>query len=260
MFASTAVSQARALADILNNNQSATSSATNTLHGRQATHEEELATLNSGKTILSNEELAAWNKNGVGKNPRILVATERTDPAFHSKEIIDIINGVKGVTNRKYTQITKEEYDALPNGQRWYKQATKQYFRVDVTNLSSSDFAGLYIITKHDGLPMRDILATKIPKLIHFSITGLGGTTYEPGVMKPNDLLDRIGDYIKQGLDPDMITVRIDPIVPGVTTPSMIENIVKRASELGIKRIRFSIMDAYGNTVRKMNALGYSFD
>lgn len=260
MFASTAVSQARALADILNNNQSVPSPALNTLHGRQATHEEELATLNSGKTILSNEELAVWNKNGVGKNPRILVATEKSDAAFHSKEIVDIINGVKSVTNRKYTVITKEEYDSLPRDQKWYKQATDQYFRVDTTSFSPSDFAGLYIITKHDGLPMRDILATKIPKLIHFSITGLGGTVYEPGVMKPNDLLDRIGDYIKQGLDPDMITVRIDPIVPGVTTPSMIENIVKRASELGIKRIRFSIMDAYKNTVNKMQSLGYNFD
>jgi hypothetical protein len=50
----------------------------------------------------------------------------------------------------------------------------------------------LYIITKHDGLPLKKILETKIPKIIHFSITGLGGTVWEPNVMKYNDMLDRI--------------------------------------------------------------------
>jgi hypothetical protein len=35
--------------------------------------------------------------------------------------------------------------------------------------------------------------------------------------MKYNDLLDRIAEYIKLGLDPNTITIRIDPIVPGET-------------------------------------------
>ena len=107
---------------------------------------------------------------------------------------------------------------------------------------------------------MKQLLESKIPKLIHFSITGLGGTEYEPGVMKPMDLLDKIGEYIQQGLDPDIITIRIDPIVPGVTTPRMIEEIIKKASSLGIKRIRFSIMDAYAHTVMEMSKLGYDFN
>jgi DNA repair photolyase len=107
---------------------------------------------------------------------------------------------------------------------------------------------------------MQKLLETKIPKLIHFSITGLGGTEYEPGVMKPDDLLDRIAEYIKMGLDPNSVTIRIDPIIPGVTTPGMIRNIIKRSSEMGIKRIRFSIMDAYPNTVASMSKLGYDFE
>ena len=107
---------------------------------------------------------------------------------------------------------------------------------------------------------MEKLLKTKIPKLIHFSITGLGGTKYEPGVMKPDDLLDRIEDYIKMGLDPKSVTIRIDPIVPGVTTPNMIKNIVRRASEMGITRIRFSVMDAYPNTVVGLSKIEYDFD
>jgi DNA repair photolyase len=75
--------------------------------------------------------------------------------------------------------------------------------------------------------------------------------------MKPMDLLDRIEDYIKMGLDPNTVTIRIDPIVPGVTTPRMIRNIIHRAYSMGIKRIRFSIMDAYPNTVESLSKLGY---
>ena len=199
---------------------------------------EDKQVLNSKKTILSNEELAVWNEAGVGENPRILVASERTDPAFHVKQILDILDGKETV-------------------QQWGVVNGK---RAVVGNVSGKDFAGLYLITKHDGLPMQKLLETKIPKLIHFSITGLGGTEYEPGVMKPDDLLDRIAEYIKMGLDPNTVTVRIDPIIPGVTTPGMIRNIIKRSSEMGIKRIRFSIMDAYPNTVTSMSKLGYDFE
>jgi hypothetical protein len=95
-----------------------------------------------------------WNEAGVGEHPRILVASERTDPAFHVQQILDILDG---------------------------KQSVKEWGIVDgkrvvVGDVSGKDFAGLYLITKHDGLPMEKLLKTKIPKLIHFSITGLGGT------------------------------------------------------------------------------------
>lgn len=194
--------------------------------------------ISSEKTILSNEELKYWNKNGLGSMPRILVGSERTDPAFHVNQILDILDGKTTVT----------EWGVV-NGKR-----------TAIGQLSGKDFAGLYLITKHDGIPMLKLLQTKIPKLIHFSITGLGGTKWEPGVMKYNDLLDRIEDYIKQGLDPECITIRIDPIVPGVTKKEDIENIVKRASGMGINRIRFSIMDAYTNTQTAMKNLGYNFE
>lgn len=195
------------------------------------TAEESKKVLESDKTILSNDELKYWNEQGVGKNPRILVASEHTDPAFHVKEILDVINGKKSVLT-------------------WNKK----------NQFTGHDFAGLYLITKHDGLPMQQILETKIPKLIHFSITGLGNTKYEPGVMKYNDLLDRIQDYIAQGLDPNCVTIRIDPIIPGVTKKEDIENIVRRASEMGIKRIRFSILDLYPSIIDKLKEFNYDLD
>lgn len=194
------------------------------------TYKENVATLESDKTILSNEEILKLRPfTGNDKAPRIAVASEHTDPVFFAKKIKDFFEGKTSVQPRFGYPITAKDIDAL------------------------------YIITKHDGLPLRDILSIKIPKIIHFSITGLGGTKYEPGVMPYNELLDRIGDYIKQGLDPSMVTVRIDPIVPGVTSQHIIENIIKRASSMGIKNIRFSIMDFYATTAQFTEANGFDY-
>ena len=194
------------------------------------TYKENVATLESDKTILSNEEILKLRPfTGNNKAPRIAVASEHTDPVFFAKKIKDFFEGKTSVQPRFGQPITAKDIDAL------------------------------YIITKHDGLPLRDILSIKIPKIIHFSITGLGGTKYEPGVMPYNELLDRIGDYIKQGLDPSMVTVRIDPIVPGVTPKHVIENIIKRASSMGIKNIRFSIMDFYATTAQFTEANGFDY-
>ena len=199
--------------------------------GRYAGVGESTSAIESPRTILSNEELKLWNSQGLGPAPRILAASEHTDPAFHVQKILDIIEGRETVKDK--------------NG--------------NDTGLTGKDFAGLYLVTKHDGLPMRRLLETKIPKLIHFSITTLGGTEYEPGVMKYNDLLDRIGEYIKMGLDPQAVTIRIDPVVPGVTRIEDVEEVIRRASEMGIKRVRFSVIDMYANTVKHLRELGYDF-
>mgnify|MGYP001576122452 FL=1 len=194
------------------------------------TYKENVATLESDKTILSNEEILKLRPfTGNDKAPRIAVASEHTDPAFFAKNIKDFFDGKTSVKRRFGDPITAKDIDAL------------------------------YIITKHDGIPLRTILSIKIPKIIHFSITGMGGTKYEPGVMPYNELLDRIGDYIKQGLDPSMVTVRIDPIIPGVTPRHVIENIIKRASSMGIKNIRFSVMDFYSTTAQFTEAAGFDY-
>lgn len=194
------------------------------------TYKENIETLESDKTILSNEEILKLRPfTGNDKAPRIAVASEHTDPVFFAKKIKDFFDG---------------------------KTSAQPCFGKPIT---AKDIDALYIITKHDGLPLRDILSIKIPKIIHFSITGLGGTKYEPGVMPYNELLDRIGDYIKQGLDPSMVTVRIDPIVPGVTPKHVIEDIIKRASSMGIKNIRFSIMDFYSTTAQFTEANGFDY-
>lgn len=193
-------------------------------------------TINSMNSNDNPEFTAADNtlKRILGGNPlKVVMASEHTDPAFHSKRVCDVIN----------------EELKKPSSQRKYHM--------------------LQIMTKHDGLPLLNMLELNIPKSVHFSISSLGGTQYEPGVMKMDDLLDRIEQFIKDGkLNPNTTTIRIDPIIPGVTTPKDVAHIMERASKMGIRSIKMSIMDSYGydesakkrGVMDNMIRLGYDFD
>lgn len=194
-------------------------------------YEQAQKTISSPNTILTNEEILALHPfTGSDTHPRIAVASEKTDPAFFAKQLEDFFSGKTTVQDYRGNTLTANDMDAM------------------------------YIITKHDGLPMRRILSIQKPKIIHFSITTLGGTKWEPGVMKWQDMIERVGKFIKQGLDPKMVTLRIDPIVPGVTQIKDVELLIKRASELGIKNVKFSVMDYYRTTSIFMKNLGYNYE
>lgn len=188
-------------------------------------------TISSPNTILTNEEILALHPfTGSDTHPRIAVASEKTDPAFFAKQLEDFFSGKTTVQDYRGNTLTANDMDAM------------------------------YIITKHDGLPMRRILSIQKPKIIHFSITTLGDTKWEPGVMKWQDMIERVGKFIKQGLDPKMVTLRIDPIIPGVTKIKDVEALIKRASELGITNVKFSVMDYYRTTSIFMKNLGYDYE
>lgn len=194
-------------------------------------YEQAQKTISSPNTILTNEEILALHPfTGSDTHPRIAVASEKTDPVFFAKDLEDFFSGKTTVKDRSGNTLTANDIDAL------------------------------YIITKHDGLPMRRILGIQKPKIIHFSITTLGNTKYEPGVMKWQDMIERVGKFIKQGLDPNMVTLRVDPIVPDVTQIKDVDALIKRASEFGIKNVRFSVMDYYRTTSIFMKNLGYNYE
>lgn len=194
-------------------------------------YEQAQKTISSPNTILTNEEILALHPfTGSDTHPRIAVASEKTDPVFFAKYLEDFFSGKITVKDRSGNTLTANDIDAL------------------------------YIITKHDGLPMRRILSIQKPKIIHFSITTLGNTKYEPGVMKWQDMIERVGKFIKQGLDPNMVTLRVDPIVPGITKINEVDALIKRASEFGIKNVRFSVMDYYRTTSIFMKNLGYDYE
>lgn len=145
-------------------------------------------------------------------------ASRRTDPVFFTEELINQL----------------KENAKLPFGD------PKRFYAMEIWS-------------KHDGLPMVDLINAcikyRVAPINSFSISTLGGTSLEPGVMKPNDLLDAIEALIKDGkINPETTTIRIDPLVPGVTKLEDIENVVKRGKELGITKFVSSVMQSYGFT------------
>ena len=105
--------------------------------------------------------------------------------------------------------------------------------------------------SKHDGLPIRDILEAcskyRVAPMVSFSITGLGGTALEGGVMKYQDMLKKVGELIENGtLNAVTTTIRIDPILPGVTDMEDIKKIVQTAKSFGIRKFVTSLVQSYG--------------
>ena len=174
--------------------------------------------LKGQESIFTSEEQAQIKKALNGKNLKVMSVSRKTDPAFFSNEIV-----------------------------KFLEENSKKPF-TDPTRVNAVE-----IWSKHDGMPIQDILDAckkyKVAPMMSFSITGLGGTSLEKGVMKYNDLLDRIEKLVKSGsLNPLTTTVRIDPILVGVTNIDDIRNIVNRAKKIGIKKFVTSLVQSYGYT------------
>ena len=153
---------------------------------------------------------------GEDKKLQVMSVSRMTDPVFFTKEIINFL---------------------AENAKKPFTDAS----RVNAIEIWS----------KHDGIPMQELLKAckkyKVAPMVSFSITGLGDTTLERGVMKYNDLLDRIEKYIKAGdLNPNTTTIRIDPILIGETNLDDIKAIVNRAKSMGIKKFVSSLVQSYG--------------
>lgn len=173
--------------------------------------------LNAVNPVFTKEEQEQIKKAlGEDKKLQVMSVSRMTDPVFFTKEIINFL---------------------AENAKKPFTDAS----RVNAIEIWS----------KHDGIPMQELLRAckkyKVAPMVSFSITGLGDTTLERGVMKYNDLLDRIEKYIKAGdLNPSTTTIRIDPILIGETNLDDIKAIVNRAKSMGIKKFVSSLVQSYG--------------
>lgn len=175
--------------------------------------ESALSTVNP---IFTQEEIRQIKQGLKGRNLRVMSVSRYTDPAFFAKEIIKFLeeNAKKPFTNPT---------------------------RVNAIELW----------TKHDGEPIQQILQAckkyKVAPMVSFSITTLGNTPLEQGVLEYNTLLDLIGKLIKSGdLDPRTTTIRIDPILPGYTNMDNIRDVVNKGKALGIRKYVTSLVQSYG--------------
>lgn len=172
--------------------------------------------LTDQEAFFSDDELQQIRKGLNGRNLQVMSVSRMTDPAFFSKRIVEFL---------------KE------NGQKPLDDPT----RVTAIELWS----------KHDGLPIKDILDAckkyRVAPMVSFSITGLGGTAIEGGVMKYQDMLERVGELINNGdLNAQTTTIRIDPILIGETNLEDVRNIVETAKSFGIKKFVTSLVQSYG--------------
>ena len=173
--------------------------------------------LDTVKPVFTEEEISKL-KQVFDKTGKLMIksVSRFTDPAFFANEIIKSL----------------EENDKIPFGD------TRRYYAMELW-------------TKHDGLPIQNILRAckqyKVAPMVSFSITSLGDTPLEKGVLKYDDLLDRIEQLIQAGdLDPRTTTVRLDPILVGYTNMEDIKKIVARCKSMGIRKFVTSLVQSYG--------------
>lgn len=166
--------------------------------------------------VFTEEEQAQITEATKDGKLQVMSVSRMTDPIFFTKEII-----------------------------KFLEENAKKPF-TDPTRVNAIE-----IWSKHDGMPMQDLLRAckkyKVAPMVSFSITGLGDTTLERGVMKYNDLIDRIEKLIQSGdLNPNTTTIRIDPILVGETNFEDVKTIVNRCKQIGIKKFVTSLVQSYG--------------
>lgn len=166
--------------------------------------------------VFTEEERAQITEATKDGKLQVMSVSRMTDPIFFAKEII-----------------------------KFLEENAKKPF-TDPTRVNAIE-----IWSKHDGMPMQDLLRAckkyKVAPMVSFSITSLGNTSLERGVMKYNDLIDRIQKLVQSGdLNPNTTTIRIDPILVGETNFEDVKVIVNRCKQIGIKKFVTSLVQSYG--------------
>lgn len=111
-------------------------------------------------------------------------------------------------------------------------------------------------LLEHDGLRKA---CGQYPLYIHFTITGMGGTRFEPNVPPRQEMTELLGPLLDYVGDPERIRIRFDPIVhlrlPDGSVFCNLENfdpIAAEAREHSIRDFSISWMDAYRKVVSRL--------
>ena len=131
---------------------------------------------------------------------------------------------------------------------------------------------GAIIISKSDSIELENALLKHSNKCIyHATCTGLGGTLIEPNVPPFRKKLDHIWRLIDQGFPKNQIIIRIDPLMPLSWIETMEKNlgvkdylltlkaILQFAEDVGINSIRYSYLDFYDSTIKRLSKLPFKF-
>lgn len=120
---------------------------------------------------------------------------------------------------------------------------------------------GNIIISKHvtdRNKNFLDLLLKNKEKIIlHVTCTGYGGSKMEPNVPKIEDVYNGVCKLIIQGFPVEQIVLRTDPIIPTEVGIDHVRRVWYYFKDTGIKRCRYSIIDMYKHTQKRiMEAYG----
>ncbi len=127
--------------------------------------------------------------------------------------------------------------------------------------LWSKDFSALL----EDRHGLRTQLGKYDQVYLLFTITGLGGTFIERGVLSPEKALAQVGPLAEAAGHPRRVSLRFDPVVwwngagQERTNLTYFETLAPRAAAEGITDIRFSLAQWYGKARRRAAKLGFDF-
>jgi DNA repair photolyase len=118
------------------------------------------------------------------------------------------------------------------------------------------DCNGVILITKHLSYNFIDEVA-RVNSIVHATITGLGGSIYEPNV--PNLSVSKLYfDKLIEKIGHERVILRIDPIIPTEDGIAKAINVYEQIHVKGGKRtrVRISFMDNYPHVKERFKRLG----
>jgi hypothetical protein len=127
--------------------------------------------------------------------------------------------------------------------------------------LWSKDFANL--TGNRHGL--QDLLRDYAQLVFHFTVTGLGGTSLEPGVPPPGEALRQLGLLVEIAGQPGRVSLRFDPVISWreagqeMTNLRGFADLAGEAASLGIRDIRFSFAQWYAKSRRRAARRGFDY-
>lgn len=130
--------------------------------------------------------------------------------------------------------------------------------------LHNSSYAGSILITKfgdNEAFQEKafDMLMFHKPCIIHFGVTGWGGSRMEPAISNPETMLSSIRTFLDKGFPAKNCVIRIDPIIPTEEGITNAVNTLRMAKAIlsDISRMRISIYDDYHASRAEMIRRGY---
>lgn len=121
-------------------------------------------------------------------------------------------------------------------------------------------YNGNIIITKR----LTDRLIEKLVEhsdkiILHLTCTGLGNTKVEPFVPTLEQTYEKFKQLLNAGFPVSHVVLRIDPIIPTDKGIATAERVVQTffKDNLGIKRVRYSILDMYPHVKERFTDAGF---